>query len=137
MSQKLHFVENLPYKKETMELLRKFKANKSWRGSLNQRMKKFTELHENLCKIYKRQTKLQWDSMLYLGIMDKNNPSVYNVEKDTIFYNNALSTLSFLYLWGDVLYPDKKYQSFKWAVNLFRMVFPKEFDKIKWVTSKN
>ena len=132
MSKKLYFIENLPYKKETMELLRKFKKMKPWAGSLNYRMKKFNELHHAMCKIYNKQTQLCWNPMLYFDITDNKNPSRYDVVEDTIYFNENLSTLGFLYLWGDVMYPQKEYQSFKWAINLFRMTFPKEFDKIKW-----
>lgn len=137
MSKKLYFVEDLPYKKAMMDSLRKFKKMKPWAGSLNNRMKKFNDLHEVMCKLYNKQTKLKWDTMLYLGIVDPKNPSRYDRVEDTIYFNEHLSTLGFLYLWGDVMYPGKDYQSFKWAVNLFRMVFPKEFDKIKWKTMED
>lgn len=132
MAKKLYFVEDLPYKKAMMESLRKFKKSKPWAGSLNIRMKKFNEFHQVMCKIYNKQTKLRWDPMLYLDLIDKKNPSRYDVAEDTIYFNENVSTLGFLYLWGDVMYPEKEYQSFKWAINLFRMVFPKEFEKIKW-----
>lgn len=137
MPKKLYFVEDLPYKKAMMDSLRKFKKMKPWAGSLNARMKKFNDLHEIMCKIYNRRTKLKWDAMLYLGMVDVKNPSRYDRGEDTIYFNENLSTLGFLYLWGDVMYPDKEYQSFKWAINLFRMVFPKEFDKIKWKTAED
>lgn len=137
MLKKLYFVEDLPYKKAMMDSLRKFKKAKPWAGSLNNRMKKFNDLHEVMCKLYNKRTKLKWDTMLYLDIVDPKNPSRYDRVEDTIYFNEHLSTLGFLYLWGDVMYPTKEYQSFKWAVNLFRMVFPKEFDKIKWKTAED
>jgi hypothetical protein len=119
------------FSKNTMSALRDYRKEKPWEGSLNVRMKKIRELHDDLCRIYKRNTELYFDPMMYLDLVSgKSTKNYYSAKRDTIFFRSSVNTLNFLSLWGEVLYPDNYAKSLWWSLNLFRKVFPDQFQKL-------
>lgn len=128
---------NSAFSKRTMEAVREFKNERPWEGSLNSRMRKFRELHEELCDIYGRQTVLFFDPMMYLEIVEKKPVwNAYEKSIDTIHFRSTLNSMNFLLLWGEVLYPDDGTKSLWWGLNLFRLVFPDQYDRLVADTDK-
>lgn len=122
-------VRDVKYKRETLAALRSFKASNPWRGSFIRRLKKFYRLHNDLCRIYGVDVELFVDpSVLEDSPSGRSN---YNPALNAITLHGRLSVLTFLHEWGHVLKGHSEYEACVWSVNLFRRVFPDNFDRLR------
>mgnify|MGYP003352585187 FL=1 len=100
-----------------------------WRGSFIRRLGKFTQLHQDLCSIYGVDVELLVDpSILENSHSGRSN---YNPALNAITLHGRLSVLTFLHEWGHVLKGYSEYEACVWSVNLFRRVFPDNFDRLR------
>ncbi len=110
------------FKSATIEAVRRFKRSKPWRGSEEERIAKFQQLHVDLCCVYRKATTLQ------IGILDGSDSgsSYYQPATDMITLCGRLSVLTFLHEFGHALGLDER-GACRWSLNLFRRVFPLSF----------
>lgn len=122
-------IRDVKYKRETLDALRRFSALHPWQGSLPKRMAKFIKLHEDLCRIYNMNYQLVFDPSIMLN--ENSSQSNCNMVTQTIILHGKLSVLTFLHEWGHALKGVSEYEACVWSVNLFRRVFPDNFDRLR------
>lgn len=122
-------IRDVKYKRETLAALRRFKRSNPWKGTFPVRLGKFIELHNDLCDIYGVNVELFIDpSILENSHSGRSN---FNPALNTITLYGKLSVLTFLHEWGHVLKGTSEYEACIWSVNLFRRVFPDNFNRLR------
>jgi hypothetical protein len=122
-------IRDVKYKRETLAALRRFKRSNPWKGTFPVRLGKFIELHSDLCDIYGVNIELFIDpSILENSHSGRSN---FNPALNTITLYGKLSVLTFLHEWGHVLKGSSEYEACIWSVNLFRRVFPDNFNRLR------
>ena len=101
---------------------RRAARSKLWRGSIQERKAKFQSLHDDLCRVYGKTTKLEY------GILDGScsGSSHYRPSTDTITLSGRLSVVTFLHEFAHALGRDE-FGACRWSINLFRRSFPRSF----------
>jgi hypothetical protein len=112
------------FRAAVIEAGRAFAASKPYRGSLDERMQKFTAFHAALCGIYGKQTLLEF------GELDggDSGSSYYRPATDTIVLNGKLSVVTFMHEFAHALDRDER-GAVRWSLNLFRVCFPRSFSR--------
>lgn len=110
------------FKAETLEAVRCFARSKPWRGSLEQRKRKFETLHAELCRIYEKRTTLTF------GELDGgcSGASHYISALDRIVLVGKLSVVTYLHEFAHALGRDER-GAVRWSVCLFRACFPHSY----------
>jgi len=122
-------IRDVKYKRETFAALRRFKRSNPWKGTFPVRLGKFIELHSDLCRIYGVDIELFIDpSILENSHSGRSN---FNPALNTITLYGKLSVLTFLHEWGHVLKGSSEHKACVWSVNLFRRVFPDNFNRLR------
>lgn len=122
-------IKDVSYKKETLAAVRRFKRSNPWKGTFPVRLRKFVRLHSDLCDIYGVDVELCIDpSILEDSHSGRSN---FNPALNAITLHGKLSVLTFLHEWGHVLKGYSEYKACVWSVNLFRRVFPDNFDRLR------
>jgi len=122
-------IKDVKYKTETLDALNRFKRSNPWRGALPLRMAKFQRLHNDLCEIYGVDYQLRFDPSVMLN--EGSGRSNVSFVSHTITLHGKLSVLTFLHEWGHVLKGSSERQACIWSVNLFRRVFPDNFNRLR------
>lgn len=122
-------VRDVKYKTQTLKAVEEFKESGPWRGELPLRMQKFVNLHERLCEIYNIKVTLRFDPSVMLN--ENSGRSNYDLIDQIITLHGRLSVLTFLHEWGHVLKGVSEYEACIWSVNLFRRVFPSNFERLR------
>ena len=122
-------IHDVKYKRETLEALNLFKSFQPWKGDLVSRMDKFWQLHIELCRIYGVNIYLDFDPSIMLN--EGSGRSNFDPLTNTITLHGKLSVLTFLHEWGHVLKGSSERKACVWSVNLFRRVFPDNFDRLR------
>lgn len=122
-------IRDVKYKRETLAALRRFKRSSPWKGTFAARLGKFIGLHNDLCRIYGVDVELFIDpSILENSHSGRSN---FNPALNVITLHGRLSVLTFLHEWGHVLKGSSEHKACVWSVNLFRRVFPANFDRLR------
>lgn len=110
------------FKPATVAAVLRFKRLKPWRGSEQERIAKFKQLHADLCHAYGKAT------MLQIGVLDggDSGSSYYRPATDTITLCGRLSVLTYLHEFAHALGRDE-HGACRWSLNLFRQAFPISF----------
>lgn len=122
-------IRDVKYKRETVAALTRFKRFQPWKGELVSRMDKFRQLHTDLCSIYGMNVNLNFNPSIMLN--EGSGRSNFDTLTNTITLHGKLSVLTFLHEWGHVLKGSSERQACIWSVNLFRRVFPDNFDRLR------
>lgn len=121
-------IADVKYKRETVAALNQFKSSIPWRGSVPMRMEKFRQLHDALCQIYNVNVSLDFDPSVVLN--EGSGRSNFCPANSTITLHGRFSVLTFLHEWGHVLKGRSEHEACKWSVNLFRKIFPINFERL-------
>ena len=122
-------IDDVNYRKETINALKRFKRLNPWKGDLDSRITKFCKLHLSLCEIYGIDVKFR----CHPSILENSHSgqSNYNPISRTITLHGRLSVLTFLHEWGHALKGRSEREACRWSVNLFRRVFPDNFERLR------
>jgi hypothetical protein len=114
----------MKFRPGVLAAVRRFKAGKPYRGSLDERKLKFSTLHQDLCCIFSKQTTLNF------GVIDDSpsDASSYCPGTDTITLKGKLSIVTYLHEFAHALGRDER-GACKWSVNLFKRTFPVLFSR--------
>jgi len=121
-------ISDVNYKPETLRSLEAFKTSNPWKGIIPARMEKFQRLHEDLCSIYNVDVQICFDPSIMLN--ESSGRSNYNPIDNMITLHGKLSVLTFLHEWGHVLKGRSEHKACRWSVNLFRKIFPDNFERL-------
>lgn len=121
-------IQDVKYRRATLRAVRNFADMHPWDGNIVKRMAKFKALHEDLCRIYNVDYKLVFDSSVNLN--ESSWRSNCNLLTQTITLHGKLSVLTFLHEWGHAIKGRSEYEACVWSVNLFRRVFPDNFNRL-------
>lgn len=116
------------FRQSVVDAMKVFKAEKPYRGSLEERMGKFMRLHQKLNAIYSKNTRLVFDS---IGDEDSGS-SHYNQPNDSIVLQGKMSIITYLHEYSHVINGRSEKKAVRWSLNLFRKTFPKLFEKLKF-----
>lgn len=120
--------DDATYLPATHEAIRKFKASKPYKGTLEEIKDKFRSLNHDLSVVYEiDEPVLAFVKEFYIG-------SCYfpigNLIVLTNEFDDRYSVVTFLHEFGHALHKDEK-QTCRWSINLFKRHFPKSFAKLK------
>ncbi len=118
----------LAFRPSTLRAVHTFASSKPWRGSLQERQKKFQQLHAALCQIYGVNPTLVF---LGDGIGD-SGLSNFQARTNVITLIGRLSVITFLHEWGHVLKGRSEFEACRWSLQLFKRFFPKSFARLRW-----
>jgi hypothetical protein len=115
---------SMKFKPGVIPAVKRFKRNKPYRGSLDERKLKFSTLHQDLCALFSKQTTLTF------GTLDGSDSgsSSYCPSTDTIVLRGKLSVVTYLHEFAHALGRDER-GACKWSVNLFKRTFPVLFSR--------
>lgn len=113
------------------EALEEFKRRGAWSGTMAERKAKFEWLHRRLCEIYGRNIRLRFRVAKRFGLWRFSGASCYNHTTQTITLRGRLSVVTFLHEWGHALGFDEQEEAQRYAVGLFKTVFPEQFERLK------
>ena len=130
-------VEKIPKHREVIEALKKFKAMNPWRGTPEERYRKFKWLHEQLNRIYGLGVKFVSEVRLPYTF---SGASSYSPGSNTITLRGRYSVITFLHEWGHALecngveLPDGlrgEHWAVAFSVTLFKHVFPEKYARLQ------
>jgi hypothetical protein len=116
--------DNMRFRPGTLQAVLRFKENRPWRGSLEERKAKFLALHQDLCGLYGKQTTLTF-GQLEGG---DSGGSCYSRMGDAITLCGKLSVVTYLHEFAHALGRDER-GACRWSINLFKRCFPRQFAK--------
>ena len=114
------------FKRSTLCAVQQFASSRPWQGSIDERMAKFQQLHNDLCRVYAKHTSLRFGSIN--GVC--SGGSCYDPMADTIVLNGKLSVVTYLHEFAHGLGKDE-YGACRWSLNLFRACFPRSFGRCR------
>ena len=114
--------DRMRFRRDTIEAVLRFRQSRPWRGSVAEQKAKFRRLHQDLCRIYGKQTTLEF------GVLDGecSDRSYYSPVHDAIRLVGRLSVVTYLHEFAHALRKDEQ-GACRWSVNLFRRCFPRQF----------
>ena len=117
--------DSMRFRVSTLNALRMYRSLKPWRGDDRERERKLRVLHEALCIIYRVVVPL----VVECGGGDSGGSS-YNGINRTITLRGRLSVVTYLHEFAHALGKLDEREACRWSINLFRRVFPREFDRL-------
>ena len=120
--------KEIKHKKETIKILKNWKKN-VWKpvkkgGDNNLKFDALEILVRSLSEIYQKPINI---------IYEPERPSCsYDQLTQTLFINKSLSIISTLHEFAHHLYGPNELQTCRWSVNLFRKIFPRAYNRLKW-----
>ena len=110
------------FKPATIEAVKAFARSKPWRGTLEERQAKFNAVHDALCAVYGKTTKLH-----FWGLDGSDSGgSCYVPFADAVVLSGKLSVVTYLHEFAHALGKDER-GAVRWSVSLFRLCFPRSF----------
>lgn len=118
--------DNVKHKPEIIKALWAFKRKKPWRDGRKSeyRLECMRELINDFSAIYEIDApRLEWvDSV--------SNNGQFNMRTNVITIFGELSTITLLHEFAHAKFGRCERKAVKWSINLFRKVFPKQFEKL-------
>ena len=118
--------DQMRFRRTTIQVVLRFKRSRPWRGSVAERQAKFLRFHRNLCRIYGKQTTLEFGA-LDGGCSDR---SYYSPVEDAITLVGRLSVVTYLHEFAHALGRNER-GACRWSVNLFKQCFPRQFARCR------
>jgi hypothetical protein len=114
------------FKPEILAALREFRHSKPWRGTVEERGAKFLALHEAL----RQATGLNVELGIAIPRTETTSvASCYVPRENKIVLKGKLSVITYLWLFRAVQ-TREALGAYRWAVSLFRRVFPRSFARL-------
>lgn len=137
---------NLRYRRATIRAVRAFARSKPWRGTFEERARKFWALHEQLCREYRLPVGLS------LFESDQDGARTYDRERDMSLpvatpilfpydcyvpslqriFLMRLSVVTYLHEFAHALGKGER-GACRWSINLFAHCFPRSFARCQHV----
>lgn len=118
--------------KMVVEALEELKHANPWKGTIEERKSKFIRLHERMNAIFGRKLKLLFNLPPSIKDWGDSGQSCYfwNISGvEGIKLCGRLSVITFLHEWGHALGMEQE-DAQKWAVELFKRIWPEKFAKL-------
>jgi len=118
-------------RKLVVEALKEFKEKNPYKDKILERKKKFLWLNQKLNQIYGRKVRLGFDipkrfrKWSFSGMSSATRHKPY-----TIILRGRLSVITFLHEWGHYLRGSNQIKAQKYAISLFKEVFPERYKKL-------
>jgi len=122
-------VKPIKYRRDTLEVVKRFRERGPWSGTMEERKTKFRLLHDDLCQIYAIDYLLEFESIRLQAPPGSSGSSSCNRLTRTITIRNKLSVVTYLHEFAHAL-GKNEYGACEWSVNLFRQVFPEQFSRL-------
>ncbi len=118
--------ETMRFKASALRAVRRFAEAKPWRGSLDERMTKFSRLNRTLAVAYGID-----EPDLRFGNLDGSNSgaSHYTPALHRILLDGKLSVVTYLHEFAHARGMGER-GACRWSVNLFRRVFPSQYGRL-------
>ena len=118
--------DEIVYSDELLCVLRIFAASNPWRGSIETRKRKFSDVNRMLARTCGIQT-----PTLGFGFLDGSNSgaSHYILRDHCIVLTGKLSVVTFLHEFAHALGLDEE-EACRWSINLFRRCFPRQYSRL-------
>jgi hypothetical protein len=113
------------FKKEVVAVLKEFKKQRPFKGSLFERQQRFFWLNKRLNEIYGQQIKLVFKKRSIFSPLGCYYPRI----KTIVLFR--LSVVTFLHEYSHSFYGNKEDKAVFYSVNLFKKVFPIAFKNSK------
>ena len=115
------------FRPATVQAVSQFARSRPWRGTLEERKETFQELHAELCRIYGKETRLQF------GQLDGacSGGSYFSPGLDLIELNGKLSVVTYLHEFAHAIGKNDEYSACRWSLNIFRQCFPRSFARCR------
>lgn len=117
------------YPNVLLEVMKRWRDMKVWRGNLEERKAKFRWLHEQLKQIYNVPEDL---TLKFVEITEEpcsSGASYYDPVSHTIFLTGRLSVITYLHEFAHVLGFNQEFAT-KWSLGLFKLIFPKSYQRL-------
>jgi hypothetical protein len=111
--------------KGTIEAVKALKEAEPYKGNVEERVTKLTNLHNKLCEVYQKHTKIEFKE-IKRGKNAHSFTSCYSPMSDTITMIGKLSIITYLHEFAHAL-GKTEFGAVRWSTNLFREVFPEKF----------
>jgi len=122
-------VKPIKYREDTLETVKMFRDRGPWTGTIEERKTNFRLLHDDLCQIYGVDYRLEFEAIRLSAPPGSSGSSSCNGLTRTITIRNKLSVVTYLHEFGHAL-GKNEYGACKWSINLFRQVFPEQFNRL-------
>ncbi len=118
--------DQISFRPATLKAVRIFAKSNPWRGSLDQRKKKFCKLNQSLATVYGIRK-----PELVFGNLDGSSSgrSYYESGRHRIVLVGKLSVVTYLHEFAHALGKDEE-SACRWSINLFRRCFPRQFSRL-------
>jgi hypothetical protein len=117
------------YKPDVLRVMKAFRRDKPWRGTLIERKAKIVDLHLKLCHFYGLTTALDTTQVSETG---NSGASCYEPGRNRITLRGRLSVVTYLHEFGHALgYGEQG--ACRWSLNLFRRIFPNSYERLQHV----
>lgn len=118
--------DEITYPKQLLRVMRIFAASNPWRGSIEVRKRKFTDVNRMMalvCRIEK--------PTLAFGCLDggSSRASCYLPKEHRITLTGTLSVVTFLHEFAHALGMGEQ-DACRWSINLFRKCFPRQYSRL-------
>lgn len=117
------------FKKATLSALKDFKNAKPWRGTLDERIEKFSTLINELSMIYRIKPPLLDTSSV--DPSECSDRSYYMPLTHSIYLVGRLSVITLLHEFAHAL-GKGEYGACRWSLNLFKQIFPSQWQKLSF-----
>ena len=115
------------FKRVTRRAIARFARSRPWRGTSEERCRKFRTLHNALCRIYHKNTALVFMNVERFS----SGYSSYSPQHDTITLMGRLSVVTYLHEFAHALGRDER-GACRWSLNLFKRLFPRSFRRCRF-----
>ncbi len=128
-------VQPMRYHAACLQAVREFAAERPWKGDRETRRAKFEQLHEKLCRVYSKRTRLEFGDSWKPGAgVGTSGSSFYVVPMtrggDVIRLRGRMSVVTYLHEFAHALGKGETGAA-RWSINLFRIIFPSRFAKCR------
>lgn len=108
-----------------------FKESNPWSGTFGERVDKFVKFHRAMNRINHRHVGLFVNMSTSLKRWSESGQSLYHPPAEIIMLSGRLSVVTFLHEWAHALGMKDETTAQKWAMALFKDVFPDKAQVLK------
>jgi hypothetical protein len=118
--------DEITYPDELLGVMRVFAASKPWRGSIELRKRKFSDVNRMMAEACRIEVPTLTFGSLNGG---SSGSSYYNPSEHGITMTGKLSVVTFLHEFAHSLGMDEQ-EACRWSINLFRRCFPRQYSRL-------
>lgn len=121
--------DSLRFRPGTVRALRAFADVGPWTGPLSDRKAKLRALHEELCRVYGKETELRIP-ITEQGPPGSSGTSSYTPFADVIVLRGRLSVVTYLHEFAHALGKGER-GACRWSLNLFKRTWPRKWARLR------